>query len=73
MEGLIFGILRYASAPWDQFLKKDISALERVQRKAARFCSQNASVTDIIKDLGWATPGGALPYISHIGMCCDIV
>ena len=47
MEGLIFGILRYASAPWDQFLKKDISALERVQRKAARFCSQNASVTDI--------------------------
>ena len=40
-------------------LKKDISALERVQRKAARFCSQNynryASVTDMIKDLGWAT------------------
>jgi len=37
------------------FLKKDISALERVQRKAARFCSQNysryASVTDMIKDL----------------------
>ena len=33
--------------------------LERVQRKAARFCSQNynsyASVTDMIKDLGWAT------------------
>ena len=39
--------------------KKDISALKRVQRKAARFCSQNynryASVTDMIKDLGWAT------------------
>ena len=37
------------------FLKKDISALERVQRKAARFCSQNysryASVTDMIKHL----------------------
>ena len=51
--------LEYASAAWDPFLKKDISALERVQRKAARFCSQNynryASVTDMIKDLGWAT------------------
>ena len=33
--------------------------LERVQRKAARFCSQNydsyGNVTDMIKDLGWAT------------------
>ena len=51
--------LEYASAACDPFLKKDISALERVQRKAARFCSQNynrdASVTDMIKDLGWAT------------------
>ena len=48
-----------ASAAWDPFLKKDISALERVKRKAALFCSQNydryASVTDMIKDLGWAT------------------
>ena len=33
--------LEYASAAWDPFLKKDISALERVQGKAARFCSQN--------------------------------
>ena len=51
--------LEYANAACDPFLKKDISALERVQRKAARFCSQNynryASVTDMIKDLGWAT------------------
>ena len=40
-------------------LKKDISALERVQRTAARFCSLNydryAGVTDVIKDLMWAT------------------
>lgn len=39
-----------------RFLKKVISALEGVQQKAARFCSQNydryASVTDMIKDLG---------------------
>ena len=45
--------------PWDPFLKKDISALERDQRKAARFYSQNynryAIVTDMIKDLGWDT------------------
>ena len=51
--------LEYASAAWDPFLKKDISTLERVQRKAARFSLQNydryASVTDMIKDLGWAT------------------
>ena len=33
--------LEYTSAAWDPFLKKDISALERVQRKTARFCSQN--------------------------------
>ena len=51
--------LEYASVAWDPFLKKDISALERVQRKAARFCSQNynryASVTDMIEDLRWTT------------------
>ena len=33
--------LEYASVAWDPFLKKDISALERLQRKAARFCSRN--------------------------------
>ena len=46
--------LEYASAAWDPFLKKDTSALERVQRKAARFCSQNynryVSDTDMTKD-----------------------
>ena len=51
--------LEYASVAWDPFLEKDISALERVQFKEARFCSQNynryASVTDMIKDLKCAT------------------
>ena len=50
--------LEYASAAWDPLFKKDINALERVQRKAARFCSQNynrySSVTDMLKELGWA-------------------
>ena len=39
--------------------KKDISTLERVQRKAARFCLQNfnktTSVTDMLSDLKWDT------------------
>ena len=37
--------LEYASASWDPHYKKDISTLERVQRKAARFCLQNFSRT----------------------------
>ena len=48
--------LEYASVVWDPFLKKYISALESVQRNAARFFSQNykryASVTDMIRDFG---------------------
>ena len=51
--------LEYASVAWDPYLQKDISALERVQRKAARLCSQNyskyASVAGMIKNLGWDT------------------
>ena len=39
------------------YYKKDIVKVESVQRKAARFCIQNyqqtASVTDMIKELGW--------------------
>ena len=58
-KSLVRPKLEYTSAAWDPIFKKDISALERVQRKAAWFCSQNynryASVTDMIKDLGWAT------------------
>ena len=49
--------LEDASVVWDLFLKKDIGALERVQRNAARFFSQNykryASVTDMIGNFGW--------------------
>ena len=51
--------LEYASASWDPHYKKDISTLERVQRKAARFCLQNfnktASVTDMLSELKWDT------------------
>ena len=51
--------LEYASASRDPHFKKDISVLERVQRKAARFCLQNfnktASVTHMLSDLNWDT------------------
>ena len=50
-------LLEYASTTWDPYTNKDKVALERVQRKAARFCSKNynpmSSVTDMIKDLNW--------------------
>ncbi|KAL9988289.1 hypothetical protein ACROYT_G002720 [Oculina patagonica] len=51
--------LEYACAAWDPYLQKDINSLERVQRKAARFCTNDyhptASVTDMIQELGWQT------------------
>ena len=51
--------LEYASAAWDPYLKKDIAKVEKVQRKAARFCTgnykQTASVMDMIKELDWDT------------------
>ena len=30
--------LEYASTSWDLYYEKDVHTLERVQRKAARFC-----------------------------------
>ena len=49
--------LEYACQAWDPHFKKDIASLERVQRKAARFCSNNyhrtASVTKMLSDLEW--------------------
>ena len=49
--------LEYGCEAWDPNFKKYISSLERVQRKAARFCSSNYhptdSVTRMLSDLGW--------------------
>ena len=51
--------LEYASTAWDPYLQKDILALEKVQRKAARFCTNNhhptVSLTEMLEDLGWHT------------------
>lgn len=51
--------MKYGCQPWDPQFIKDISSLERVQRKAARFCLGNyqhtASVTGTLRDLGWSS------------------
>jgi hypothetical protein len=51
--------LEYASCVWDPHTQKDKYSVERVQRKAARFCLRNykpmESVTGMLKDLGWDT------------------
>ena len=56
---LVRPTLEYGSAAWDPYYDKDIKKLERVQRKAARFCAGNynphASVTEMLKDLSWDT------------------
>ena len=58
-QALVRPKLEYTSAVWDPYLQKDIVALEKVQRKAARFCTNNyhptASVTEMLEDLGWHT------------------
>ena len=50
-------LLEYGCEAWDPHFKKDISSLERAQRKAARFCSNNYqptdSVTGMLRHLGW--------------------
>ena len=49
--------LEYGFEAWDPHSKRDTSSPERVQRKAARFCSNNYqpthSVTGMLKDLRW--------------------
>ena len=51
--------LEYASIIWDPTLKKDTEALERVQRKAARWVTSTyetrASVSKLLKDMQWET------------------
>ena len=53
---LVRPILEYASASWDPHCLKHIKTLQRIQRQAARFCTQNYSrelgtVTQLLKDL----------------------
>ena len=54
---LVRSQLEYACVAWDPHKIKDISNLEKVQRKAARFVKQDyskySSVTRMIQELGW--------------------
>lgn len=49
--------LEYAASAWDPFRKCQIDALERVQRRAARFVtgkySRDQSVTTMLRELQW--------------------
>ena len=56
-------IMEHASAAWDPRLQKDIGQLERVQRRAARFCCGDYTnrtpgcVDDMLKVLHWESLG----------------
>ncbi|XP_072021163.1 uncharacterized protein [Amphiura filiformis] len=56
---LVRPVLEYASCVWDPHVKKNINSLERIQRRAARFCVHNfkrdASVTSMLEHLEWST------------------
>jgi len=49
--------LEYACTVWDPHYKKDINALDRVQRRAARYVTNRfhntSSVTEMLNGLGW--------------------
>ena len=51
--------LQNACSAWDPHHQKDKAALERIQRKAARFVTGNydrtTSVTEILQELQWDT------------------
>ena len=54
---LVHSVLEYACQVWDPHLRKDIDRLEMIQRRAARFTSQDystySSVSAMLKALGW--------------------
>ena len=58
---LVRSTLEYGASIWDPHLEKDINKLENIQRKAARFITNNhhsrepGSMTNMLKDLGLQT------------------
>ena len=58
---LVRPIAEYASIAWSPHTAKDISAVESIQRRAARFVfnnySRNSSVSAMLADLNWQSLG----------------
>ena len=56
-NSLIRSILDYASVIWSPYTQKNIQAVESVQRRSARFVTNNyspyTSVTNLLTNLGW--------------------
>ena len=56
-KSLVRPLLEYSSSVWDPYTTTNIDAVEKVQRKAARFCCNNYnrhdSVTDMLHTLKW--------------------
>ena len=54
---LVRPLLEYSCTVWDPYTKEDIRLLEGVQRRAARYVLNRyhytASVSDMLKELGW--------------------
>ena len=54
---LVCSNLKYSATLWNPHCTKDIKALNKIQRKAARFvvvdCSWESSVSKILKELEW--------------------
>ena len=56
-KSLVQPLLEYSSTIWDPYLKGDITNIEAVQRRAARFVMKDhrreSSVTEMLDKLGW--------------------
>ena len=54
---MVRSVLEYGATIWDPYLKKDISSIEKIQRRAARFVKSDyrytSSVSRMISELGW--------------------
>jgi len=54
---MVRSVMEYSCAIWDPYQKKDIDAIEKIQRRSARFVrnkfQRQESVTKLLKDLGW--------------------
>ena len=54
---MVRSLLEYSCPVWDPYMQGDVDKLNKIQRAAARFVTNNyrrkSSVTALIQDLGW--------------------